>query len=390
LSRQLVQADKDQKAQLDKINRLSTELASSADKKATWIEFTSAITQALPRDPRINGAEPIDAKEIPYESRTILYVDELETIFDSDIETWQKEIKPIYDAQFETSLEKLAESSASVPVQAPTGAAAPPAAPGASSFLQQANQAAQPAVAIKTGYRVELKGHHYHNSEEDEVAGNSGKSFLLKTLIDKLVNGEMELPGSEEEGGGKFKFSDFGILSPTIVRRSGMPEDYIIMLDEVDNPNAEIVGGGGEKKDNAGGDPQGGNGRPPAGGGAPGGGAAGQGDRGNRGGAGAPAGEGREAPADAKSDKNQFKVRRFNFVVQMAWIPRSPAERVKARAERLEREKAEAAAKAAAPAGDAGGVPAGAVPAPGAPPAVPPASVPAIPPAAPAAGDNDD
>ncbi|MFM7740939.1 MAG: hypothetical protein ACKO9H_16185, partial [Planctomycetota bacterium] len=259
--------------------RLSTELASSADKKATWVEFTSAITQALPRDPRIIGTEPLDANEIPYESRTILYIDELETIFDGDIETWQKEIKPIYDAQFETSLEKLAESSASAPVQAPTRVAAPPATPGASSFVQQANQAAQPAVVNKTGYRVELKGHHYHNSEEDEVVGNSGKSFLLRTLIDKLVNGEMELPGSEEEGGGKFKFSDFGILSPSIVRRSGMPEDYIITLAEVENPNADVVGGGGEKRDNAGGDQKNDSGRPPAGGGAPGGGAAGQGDR---------------------------------------------------------------------------------------------------------------
>jgi hypothetical protein len=262
--------------------------------------------------------------------------------------------------------------------------------------LQQANQASQPAVASKTGYRVELKGHHYHNSEEDEVVGNSGKSFLLRTLIDKLVNGEMELPGSEEEGGGKFKFSDFGIITPTIVRRSGMPEDYIITLEEVENPNAKVAGGSGDKKDNAGGDPQGGNGRPPAGGGAagggapgggaPGGGAAGQGDRGNRGGQGAPAGEGREASDDSKNG-NQFKVRRFNFVVQMAWIPRSPAERVRARAERLEREKAEAAAKAAAPAGDAPGVPAGSVPAT---PGVPPASVPAAPPAAPAAGNDDD
>ena len=381
LSRQLVQADKDQKAQLDKINRLATELASSADKKATWIEFTSAITQALTRDPRINGAEPIDANEIPYEGRTILYIDELETVFDSDIDAWQKEIKPIFDAQFETSLEKLAESSASAPVQPQaTGAAPPPAAPGASSFLQQANQAAQPANVNKSGYRVELKGHHYHNSEEDEVAGNSGKSFLLKTLIDKLVNGEMELPGSDEEGGGKFKFSDFGILTPTIVRRSGMPEDYIITLAEVENPNAEVVGGSGDKKENAGG-----TGRPPAGGGA-----AGQEDRGNRGGQGGPPGEGRETPADAGESKNQFKVRRFNFVVQMAWVPRSPAERVKARAERLEREKAEAAAKAAAPAGDASGVPAGSVPAPGIPPVAPPPGAPAAPPAAPAAGSDDD
>lgn len=391
LSRQLVQADKDQKAQLDKLNRLATELASSADKKATWIEFTSAITQALPRDPRINGAEPIDPKEIPYEDRTILYIDELETVFDSNIDTWQQEIKPIYDTQFETSLEKLAESSASAPVQPPAAGAAlpPPSAPGASSFVQQAAQATQAAPVNNSGYKVELRGHHYHNSEEAEVSGNAGKSFLLKTLIDKLVNGELELPGSEEEGGGKFKFSDFGILYPTIVGRSGMPQDYIITLDEVENPNADVVGGGDKKDKAGGGDAASGNGRPPAGGGAAGG-AAGQGDRGNQGGTGAPAGEDRETPAEVTDSKNQFKVRRFNFVVQMAWIPRSPAERVKARAERLEREKAEAAAKAAAPAGDGSGVPAGSVPAPGAPPAVPPAGAPAVPPAAPAAGSDDD
>jgi type IV pilus assembly protein PilM len=391
LSRQFVQADKDLKAQLDKINRLSTELASSAEKKATWIEFTSAITQALPRDPRINGAEPIDANEIPYESRTILYIDELETIFDSDIETWQKELKPIYDAQFETSLEKLAESSASVPVQPPAEAApvAPSAPLSASIFLGKTNQASQPAVGKQTGYRVELKGHHYHNSEEDEVVGNSGKSFLLKTLIDKLVNGEMELPGREEEGGGRFKFSDFGILSPTIVRRSGMPEDYMITLTGVENQNADAGVGGRQKKDNAGGDPKDSTSRPPAGGSPPGDGATGQGDRGNRGGQDAPSGEGKGASEEEKIG-NQFKVRRFNFVVQMAWIPRSPAERVRARAERLEREKAEAAAKAAAPAGDGLGGPAGSMPAPGAPPAAPPANVPAAPPTAPAAGEDDD
>ena len=359
LSRQLVQGDKDQKSRLQYVNRLSTELALSADKKATWVEFTSAITQALPRDPRINGADPIDASEIPYDSRTILYIDELETIFDRDIAIWQNEIKPIYDAQFETSLEKLAQGSASAPVQPPTPSAAP-ATPGASSFLQQQAQAALPVIVNKSGYRVELKGHHYHNSEKDEIEGNSGKSFLLKTLIDKLVNGEMELPGTEEEGGGKFKFSDFGILTPTVVRRSGMPEEYTISLVDLENPNAVVGGGEGDKQENRGGNP-------PAG-------AAGQSGRGDQG---APANQDRETPAGAENTKkNQFTVRRFNFVVQMAWIPRSPAERVRARAERLVQEKTEAAARAAAPARDGAGVPAGSVPASGAAPAAPPAGAP--------------
>jgi type IV pilus assembly protein PilM len=362
LSRQLVQTDKEQKARLLYVNRLSNELASSADKKATWVEFTSALTQALPRDPRISGSDPVDANEIPYDTRTILYIDEMETIFDSDIAVWQDSIKPIYDAQFEADLEKLAQSSASAPVQ-PATPGASPATPGASSFLQQQAQASQPVIVSKSGYRVELRGHHYHNSEKDEIEGNSGKSFLLRTLIDKLVNGEMELPGTAEEGGGKFKFSDFGILTPTIVRRSGMPEDYTINLTDLENPNAaEVVGGRGDRKENSG------DGRPDGG--------AGQGGRGEQG---APAGEGRDAAPDSGDDKkNQFSVKRFNFVVQMAWIPRTPAERIRARAERIEREKTAASAKPAAPAGGGAVSPAGSVPAPGASPAPP------------AAGDDND
>lgn len=144
-----------------------------------------------------------------------------------------------------------------------------------------------------------------------------------------------------------------------------MPEDYLIKLDEVQNPNAWLLEGkksseGEAEKpaDNKTGEQSGNN---------PGG------DR-------SQGGEADPAKQSAKPG-NQYEVRRFNFVVQLAWIPRTPAERVKARAERLEKEKAEAAAAAGA-AGQAAPGNAPAAPGnPAAPAAVPPAGVPSAPPA---------
>lgn len=398
LSSSLVEADRVQKTTLEKLNTLATELSASAGKKATWIEFTSALTQALPRDPRIERAEPVDANEVPFEDRQVLYIDHMETKFDKQLEDWYKLVKPIYASQFENkSLDELvgsAASAAAVPAQAPPPetqnldpAAAAAAATAAAAAAKPADKAPVTNAdgVFGAGYVIELRGHHYHNSDKVAIARDGGKSFLLRTLIDKMVNGELELPGSEAEGGGKFKYTDFGILMPTIVQRSGMPELQTITLDAVDNPNASLLESGGSGADK---------------------GQAPQGQ--SRDGQGSPGGEGsvqdtgggKEPPAEGGADKpvvaaskvnNEFRVRRFNFVVQLAWIPRTPEERVKARAERLAREQA--AATAVGPeAGGAAAVEGGAAPVP--PPAAPPASPPAAgspaPPAAPQAGDDDD
>ena len=398
LSRSLMDADKEQKAALEKINKLATELSASAEKKATWIEFTSALTQALPRDPRIGRAEPVDANEIPYEDRQVLYIDHMETVFDKQLENWYKGVKPIYDSQFENkSLDELVGAAAPSPAASEEPKANPNFKDGKVVVPEPTNLSTAAATnadgVVGAGYVIELRGHHYHNSDKAAIARDAGKSFLLRTLIDKMVNGELELPGSEGEGGGKFKYSDFGILLPTIVQRSGMPELQTITLDAVENPNAGLMQGG-QSGTSSGGQ----QGEQKAGEGGPGGSANEGPDRGQAGGQAPtppPAGnEGKPTPAQEKN-KNEFKVRRFNFIVQMAWIPRTPAERVKARAERLAKEQAAAAAASESPEAGAAGVEDGGVttPAPATPPAAPATTpaAPATPPAAPpAAADDED
>ncbi|MFO0036843.1 MAG: type IV pilus assembly protein PilM [Planctomycetota bacterium] len=394
LSRSLMDADKAQKASLEKLNKLATELSASAEKKATWIEFTSALTQALPKDPRIARAEPVDANEVPYEDRQVLYIDHMETVFDKQLENWHKTVKPIYDSQFENkSIDELVGAAASTAAESEAPKANPNFKDGKVVVPEPTNlnsaAAGNPDGVVGAGYVIELRGHHYHNSDKAAIARDAGKSFLLRTLIDKMVNGELELPGSEEEGGGKFKYSDFGILLPTIVQRSGMPELQTITLDAVENPNAALLESGksgGEAAGEKGGEVKPGDG---ASSGAPNQGRGGE-QAGGQGPVPPPAG-GSEKPAAAQDKlKNEFKVRRFNFIVQMAWIPRTPAERVKARADRLAKEQAAAAAAAsggteAGAAGADGGAP---VPTPA--PGAPAGTAPAAPPAAPAAGSDDD
>ena len=58
----------------------------------------------------------------------------------------------------------------------------------------------------------------------------------------------------------------------------------------------------------------------------------------------------RDADDSAASGKGllTFNVRRYDFTIQMAWIPRSPEERLKLKTERVAKEEAKLAAEAKA------------------------------------------
>jgi type IV pilus assembly protein PilM len=76
----------------------------------------------------------------------------------------------------------------------------------------------------RPGYIVELRGHHFHNSDPKEPAG---APYVQQTLISALESGEVELPG---EGGKpeKVRLRDLGIRYPTLV--------YSSELTDVPNP----------------------------------------------------------------------------------------------------------------------------------------------------------
>ena len=317
-SRILLDADNEQRAQLERVNRLNTELTSASENKTTWIEFGTAIYQALPEDPRIQGLDAVDPNEVPFDDREVIYIDHLETEFFKDVQVWYAKAKPIYDSQFEkkSADELINEAAKSEPAElAPVDTVVP----GVMIAMKVAPEAVVSGLT-GPGWIVEIKGHHYHNSLQSSVNLDSGKAFLLRTIINKLDNGELRLPASESGGGGNFDYEDFGIYLPTIVYRNDIPRPETIVIDAVDNPNALLDKDSGAKKND---DKSNSSNNPVT-----------------------PPNTEDKKDADVKQDRNNnvFMANRYDFVIQFAWVPRTAKERIKARNERLAKENAAAKA----------------------------------------------
>ena len=148
------------------------------------------------------------------------------------------------------------------------------------------------------GWVIEIKGHHYHNSPEKVTQRMASRRFLTETFLKSLLNGTVKFPGAEDEvvGGGDYKYTDFGIYYPTIVWGSEITDSEIPLSDDI------VIGEDDEAATKAG--------------------------------------------VVDRGGKKFAKVRKYDFTIQMAWIPRSPAARFKIREERLKSEE-EAAQKAA-------------------------------------------
>ena len=167
------------------------------------------------------------------------------------------------------------------------------------------------------GFIVELTGYHFYNSEEKVRSSEHGQDFVAKRLLAELIDGEVKLLDSKGQIQ-NYKPTDFGIFYPTLVSNS-LPVPKTIT-----NPNFGREGrtkSSEEKTDT-------------------------KEDTGsNEEGSDTKEGEGSATKEIAK----EFIVRKYDFVVQMVFIPTSAAERDVARTERLEAEledEAEAAKQA--------------------------------------------
>lgn len=322
-----VSTDNDLKVQLGKFNSIAKELSSASEGKATWIEVYSALWQGLPKDPTIiaeleKGVEAVDPSKYGFKDREELYIDHIESVYFKDLGEWYATVEPIHTKQFAISQEELAEAkqagvdTAAIEEQA---AAADDSETGGNEF------------AGTPGWVIEIRGHHFHNSIDQIRNYNSGKSYLLKTLIDTLMHkNDVDLP-TEGNPDKLFTYSDMGILYPTIVRSSGRETRRI----EFDPSKA--MGGDGEGSASGG---RGGGGRGRGGGAGLGAGMGGGIGAGIDGSGGEPRG-GQAEESTTKDGKTVFVVDEYNFVVQIAWIPRSPEERIAARDERRAKEQAD-------------------------------------------------
>ena len=156
------------------------------------------------------------------------------------------------------------------------------------------------------GWVIQLTGHHYHNSGQTHITAG----FVAETLIKNLEEGSVQLPDGPNDAMIDVPLKDLSINHAWLVADKELVDDMI-------DPDAELYGEGG---------------RPIQFGG---------GDRGDEGGPAAGA-----TPTGPVS--RAFTVKRYDFVVQFCWQPKTRAERqelatARAAAEQAAREAAEAA-----------------------------------------------
>lgn len=338
-SKKYIEDDTTKKQVLDKFNMLSRELTSATEAKSSWLELQLAVAQAFPTDPQIeelkkNGTFKIDPENIAFEDRKELYVEHIESRFFSNIAIWEEGIKKYYERMITDFDQVIADEESGLlaeqakPVDPLAEAKELSAAFGGAGEYGGGGGTPEPTAAEidDGGWVIEIKGHHFHNSAKAMDELNFGRKYLMDTLIEDLrFKSDVKLPGHPNKN---FTYSDLGITFPTLIRQSDSPKPVEIIFDPASADGG--IGGGAA----------GGSGGNKFSGGGAGMGAGGPGE-----GAGAGAAGGQSSTA-AESNPNSYKARKFEFVVQMAWRPRTDAEIVEAYEKRLADK--EAADKAAA------------------------------------------
>ena len=353
LSNNFLQKDEEQKSTLERLNRLSREVTSASEQKSAWLDLQAALAQSFPKDPRIEaakaeGASRIEPSEIPFQDRKELYVDHIESVYFDDITAFESTIKKFYDrmcTDFEAEVKKALEGGEDLEADAGVDSFAanePQLQLGLGKGLGKGKGFGSIAATASSvadaptdgGWVIEIKGHHFNNSPDEVAKLNAQKIYIMKTLIYNLrFKDDVQIPGLP----GKFTYSDLGISYPTIVRASATARPKKIRFDPTSaegSAEAESSGGGGKF----------------SGGGAMSGmGAGGPGESAGGGRSGFGTGTGTSSQED---DQYTYDVREYSFTIQMCWRPRSEAEIVEAREERIAKKAEEAAAEAEANAGD--------------------------------------
>ncbi len=299
--------DEEQRVILDQINAISLELVEASETRASWAEILSAISQLLPRDPRMFSEDgklelAVDPDTIPFEDRQEVYLSHLETKFFDDLTNWVT--NEVYAAFLEQrgdfeALDKVVEKAAK------------------SKSKKKISLATDYNVS-GPGWVVELKGYHFFNSEKQRLVSLHGLEFVRKFVLDSLVHSTVKLPNKDgviEE----YKLEDIGIYYPTMVSDKSKTVDVEIRnpkfgrqgKDRSDDP-AVPPDTSDESKD----DPA----VPP--------------DTSDE-----SKDESGKGPETKSESPEFFAVKRFDFTIQMACIPVSAAKRDSNKAARIKKEK---------------------------------------------------
>ena len=299
-------------------DQIGQHLLGNVEGRLRWLELMRAIDRCLPRDVSkveskketlqpagelSKAAKPVESKDESASKNTDsnalqeqitdrneLHVKNLECQYCDDVSTWFSIVKQWYRGPDLGAQSGGASAEASQTTTPDAGQAAAPAASGTAE--QQAGESNFTGPK-GSGWIVKLEGYHYHNNKQ-KAGDDDGAQFVRNTLIDNLLKEKVELPNGDgimED----VSMRELGITYPVLINPK------IVEQDEVDNPYAHTDGSGTIT------------------------GAAGR----------------RGTAEDSAAGK--IKLRRFDFVVQFCWQPKSPSERRAAKEEAKKNQQAASA-----------------------------------------------
>ncbi|MCP3691799.1 MAG: pilus assembly protein PilM [Planctomycetaceae bacterium] len=172
-------------SQLNQLKAIGTELASNGDRRLLWLELFRAINQALPRDKDFQPGVIRNPEDKPFNQRSDLYIEAIETQHFEDLTTWfDEDIKKRY---------LLSQPWLQQQAQAAAAAAAEDA--GATGTEPPSNiEVTGPEGA---GWVIEIRGYHYFNKDLRSSRAQHVRNTLIKNLAQQKVrlprgNGDLE------------------------------------------------------------------------------------------------------------------------------------------------------------------------------------------------------
>lgn len=256
----------------ENLRTIGNYVVGNEENRRLWPELLRAVTASLPT----YEGKPEDIWKMPIEERPFLYIDSVESKYFPDVSLWYTDaLRERYRQTVDNSkrLEEAAEEGLTaedldekgVAPAGDPGAADPmagaaaaggAAAPAAEEEITPAEgEAAMEAVGEdgevvdelagpeESGWVVQLKGKHYHNSTK--ARQNSGPQYVRNTLIHQLDTGMILL----DDGSGQMievSMKELGISHPVIVLDS-VPKTVMLDNPEFDPATMGGVNGmGGE------------------------------------------------------------------------------------------------------------------------------------------------
>jgi type IV pilus assembly protein PilM len=196
------------------LKQVGEEVVGAGDRRLLWLELLKTIDQALPWTPDRTPQVYYEFKELPFDKRQEMYIDYVESQHFGDLAKWYKDSK-VANRYLELQLHlqefNLVEAPPEVEEEDPTDKK------DDSGGLEE-----------KPGWVIEIGGYHYYNS----TPGHVGPDHVLRTLLNNLENGSVELPIDENGTMGSFTMKEMGISYPILSDDSGQPK-----LAKVDNPD---------------------------------------------------------------------------------------------------------------------------------------------------------